>query len=203
MRHPRRARKAMVAVAVASLLAVPMSAALAADKYVIDASHTSTEFSVRHLVISNVKGNFSDISGVIMYDENDATKSSVDVTIKVASINTNNEKRDDHLRSLEFFDAEKYPEITFKSKKIEKTDDGLKLVGTLTIRGVSKEVAFPFELTGKITDPWKNVRIGAEANLKINRQDFGVSWNNVMEGGGLVVGNDVKITINLEAVKQS
>ncbi|NIM18860.1 MAG: polyisoprenoid-binding protein [Candidatus Latescibacteria bacterium] len=180
-----------------------MSAALAADKYVIDASHTSTEFSVRHLVISNVKGNFSDISGVIMYDENDATKSSVDVTIKVASINTNNEKRDDHLRSLEFFDAEKYPEITFKSKKIEKTDDGLKLVGTLTIRGVSKEVAFPFELTGKITDPWKNVRIGAEANLKINRQDFGVSWNNVMEGGGLVVGNDVKITINLEAVKQS
>jgi polyisoprenoid-binding protein YceI len=152
------------------------------------------------MVISNVKGGFADVAGVIMYDESDVAKSSVEVTIKTASVNTNNEKRDEHLRSPDFFDADKYPDITFKSKAINKTDDGLALVGILTIKGISKEVTFPFEITGKLTDPWGSVRIGAEAKLKINRQDFGLTWNKALETGGLVVGNDVKIELNVEAV---
>ncbi len=191
-----------MAIALMFLLAVPLTSASAADEYALDAAHTSIEFSVRHMVISNVKGSFSDVSGVILYDEKDITKSSVDVTIKVASINTNNEKRDEHLRSPDFFDAEKYPDITFKSSKIEKTKEGLVMTGTLTIRGISKEVTMPFELTDKITDPWGSVRFGAETKLKINRQDFKVSWNKVLDAGGVLVGDEVKIEISLEAIKQ-
>jgi polyisoprenoid-binding protein YceI len=183
-----------------SLMLIPASEAFSADKYVLDAAHTSAGFAVRHMVISNVKGGFADVAGVIMYDESDVAKSSVEVTIKTASVNTNNEKRDEHLRSPDFFDADKYPDITFKSKAINKTDDGLALVGILTIKGISKEVTFPFEITGKLTDPWGSVRIGAEAKLKINRQDFGLTWNKALETGGLVVGNDVKIELNVEAV---
>jgi len=202
MQYIRDSRNGFFSLAMACLLTLPVSAAFSGEKYSIDAAHTTTEFAVRHMVISTVKGSFPDVSGEIVYDEEDITRSTVDVRIKVASVNTNNDKRDEHLRSPEFFDAEKYPEITFKSKKIEKNKEGHMLTGILTIRDVSKEVTFPFELTGKVTDPWGSVRIGAEASLKINRQEFGVAWNKVLEGGGLVVGNDVKINISLEAVKK-
>jgi polyisoprenoid-binding protein YceI len=184
----------------AALTVIPMSGAFAADKYVLDTPHTSAGFGVKHMVISTVKGGFADVAGFILYDEKDISKSSVEVTIKTASINTNNEKRDDHLRSPDFFDAEKYPDITFKSKAINKTDDGLVLSGILTIRDISNEVAFPFEITGKLTDPWGNERIGAEATLKIDRRDYGLTWSKALETGGLVVGNDVKIELHVEAV---
>jgi polyisoprenoid-binding protein YceI len=186
----------------ASMLAISAGQAAAADEYHLDASHTSVEFAVKHMVITNVKGSFPDVSGVIMYDAKDITKSSVDVTIKAASVNTNNEKRDDHLRSPDFFDVGKYPDITFKSERIEKTDGGFVMTGILTIRDVSKEVSMKVDMTDTIEDPYGNVRFGAETELKINRQDFGITWNNVLDNGGLVVGNDVKIGINLEAVRK-
>jgi polyisoprenoid-binding protein YceI len=184
------------------LLAASANVVSAADKYELDTSHTSVEFAVKHMVISTVKGAFSDVTGTILYDEKDITKSSVDVLIKVASVNTNNEKRDEHLKSADFLDAGKYPDITFKSKQVQKTDEGLVLTGILTIRDVSKEVSMPFEITGKLTDPWGNVRIGAETELEINRQDYGVSWSKNLDGGGLVVGDKVKIEISLEGVKK-
>lgn len=176
--------------------------AFSADKYAIDVDHTSIGFSIKHLMISTVKGKFNDFSGTILYDEKDITKSSVSISIKVESIDTDNKKRDDHLRSADFFDAAKFPEITFKSSKIQKKGKGWVAVGTLTIRGVSKEVTIPFEITGKAKDPWGMTRLGVDAHLKIDRRDFGVAWNKALEGGGLVVGNDVKIELNVEAIKK-
>ncbi len=180
-------------------LVVPV---LAADTYMLDAAHSNVGFAVRHLVISTVNGHFSEVAGEIQYDAADITKSSVSVTIKTDSINTNNGKRDDHLKSADFFDAEKNPEITFKSSSIEREGDGYAAVGTLTIKGVSKEVKLPFEITGKIKDPWGNNKIGVEGSLTINRQDYGVSWSKTMDNGGLVVGNEVKISFSVEAAQK-
>lgn len=173
---------------------------LGADKYKIDESHSSVGFSVKHLVITNVKGQFNDFSGTIQFDENDIANSSVEVIIKTASIDTDDEKRDNHLRSADFFDVENHPVITFKSKKIQHMDDGYVAVGDLTIRGVTKEVSLPFALTGPIDDPWGNKRFGAEASLTINRQDFGISWNKALDNGGVLVGDDVKINLEIEAI---
>jgi polyisoprenoid-binding protein YceI len=178
------------------------SSLYSAEKFTLDASHSTVEFAVRHMVLSTVKGQFSDISGTILYDENDLSRSSIEVVIKVASINTNNAKRDDHLKSPDFFDAGTFPEITFKSTKIEKTGDSYLLTGTLTMRNVTKEISFPFEVTGRLTDPWGNIRMGAEASLKINRQDYGISWSKTLDGGGLVVGDEVKIGLSVEAIKR-
>lgn len=202
MKSQNRIQSMATIFALTFLLAVPVNVALAVDEYELDASHTTVEFGVKHMVISTVKGAFSDVSGTIVYDEKDVTKSTVDVVIKVVSVNTNNEKRDEHLKSADFLDAVKYPDITFKSSKVDKTDEGLVLTGILTIRDVSKEVSMPFEITGTLTDPWGKVRIGAETKLEINRQDFGVSWSKSLDGGGLVVGDKVKIEISLEGVKK-
>ncbi len=174
----------------------------AGDRYQIDPVHSSIGFTVRHMVIANVKGYFKEFSGTIIYDENDITRSSVSVTIKTASINTENPKRDAHLRSPDFFDAEKYPEITFKSKRILKEKDGYIAVGDLTMRGVTREIRIPFQILGKVTDPWGNTRLGVEASLKLNRHDYGISWSQTLDNGGLVVGDEVKIDLNIEAVKQ-
>ncbi len=176
--------------------------ALSADRYQIDPVHSSIIFSVRHLVINKVKGNFKEFSGTIYYDENDVTKSSVEVTIKTASINTDNAKRDAHLRSPDFFDAAKYPEITFRSKRIIREGDRYVAIGDLTMRGVSREIRIPFKIIGKVTDPWGNTRIGVEASLTLNRQDYGISWSQTLDNGGLVVGNEVDIELNIQAVKQ-
>jgi len=173
-----------------------------ADKYQIDPVHSSIGFSVKHLVISNVKGTFTDFSGAIMYDSTDITKSSADVTIKMATINTGNPDRDKHLMSPDFFDAEKYPDITFKSSKIEKKGDALVMTGMMTMHGISKEIAVPFNINGTIKDPMGKFRMGSEASFIINRQDYGVSFSKTLETGGLVVGNDVKIDLSIEAVKQ-
>jgi polyisoprenoid-binding protein YceI len=174
----------------------------AADTYEIDRSHSSVGFSVKHMVISSVKGSFTDFSGTIMYDEEEITNSSVSVTIKTGSINTGDDRRDGHLRSADFFDAENHPEITFVSKKVSKRADGHVVTGDLTMRGVTKEVEIPFIITGKITDPRGKTRIGVEGKLTIDRQDYGVSWSRTMDAGGLVVSDDVRIELLLEAVKQ-
>ena len=187
---------------IAGLLTALAGSALAADEYAIDATHTNIGFGVKHMVVSTVKGNFKEFSGAIMLDEADMAKSSVKVTIKAASIDTNNQKRDDHLRSDEFLDAENYPEITFESRKIAKKGDGFVATGTLTIHGVSKEVSIPFELAGPIEDPWGNIRVGIAGELTINRRDYGLSWDNKLADGGLVVADDIKIELNIEAVRQ-
>ena len=182
----------------ALLLAVSVQAA---DSYSIDASHTNIGFSVKHMVVSNTKGQFKTYDGKILFDAKDASKSSVKVTIKAASIDTSNEKRDAHLRTGDFFETDKFPEITFVSKKVAKKGDAYEVTGALTIKGVTKDVTFPFTLTGPVNDPWGNTRLGVEGSLTINRQDFGVSWNNTLDNGGLVVGNDVKIDLSVEGVK--
>ena len=184
---------------VASLLVAV--AAPGADRYQIDPAHTQIGFSVRHLVISNVQGKFKEFSGTILYDGQDITKSSVSVTIKAASIDTGVEPRDVDLRSANFFDATKFPEVTFQSTRIEKRGEGYVALGTLTMHGVAKEVALPFSITGPIKDPGGKQRLGVEASLTISRQDWGLSYSKAMDNGGLIVGNDVKIELNAEAVQ--
>ncbi|MCM8794275.1 MAG: YceI family protein [Candidatus Omnitrophica bacterium] len=175
---------------------------LAADRYAIDASHSTVGFAVKHLVISTVRGSFGELSGEIMYDEQDISNSSVSVVIKAASIDTNHSDRDTHLKSADFFDVEAFPEITFKSTRVEKTPQGSLCTGILTMRGVSKEITIPFEMTGPVKDPWGNTRIGVEAELTLDRQDYGIKWNKTMDSGGLVVGNTVKIQISVEGIKK-
>lgn len=175
--------------------------AFSADKYVIDTAHSSVGFSIKHMGISNVKGSFGDFSGFIMVDEKDLAKCSVEVEIKAASVNTANEKRDTHLRGADFFDAEKLPTLTFKSRSVKKTRAGYEAAGTFTMHGVSKEIKIPFTIV-KTIDPWKKARVGVEAALKLNRKDYGIQWNSVMDNGGLLLSDEVKVELEIEAVKE-
>ncbi len=184
------------------LTAFLASFAVAGTKYTLDKAHSSAGFSVSHLVISKTSGKFNDVDGVFWVNEKDITKSSVEFTIKTASINTNDNKRDGHLKSPDFFNAEKYPTISFKSKSIAKTDAGYQITGDLTIKDVTKEVSFPFEFNGFV-EFMGTKRFGAEANLTINRQDYHVEWNKALDNGGLVVGNDVEIALHIEGVKKT
>ncbi len=169
--------------------------------YKLDPAHTGVGFAVKHLTVSTVRGQFGEFTGEFSVDEKDLTKSSFEVHIKTASINTQNDRRDTHLKSADFFDAANNPEIVFKSKRIEKKGDGYVALGDLTIRGVTKEVALPFTLAGPINGPGGLPRYGVEATTTVNRQDFGVSWNRSLDGGGLVVSDEVKIEINGELFK--
>ncbi|KAA3656958.1 MAG: polyisoprenoid-binding protein [Calditrichaeota bacterium] len=178
------------------------STSFAAENYKTDRAHSSVEFVVRHFMINKVRGEFKDFTATATYDAEDMSKWSVSATIQTASIDTENEKRDNHLRSPDFFDAENNAEITFTSKSITKNGDEYVAVGDFTMRGVTKEIQLPFTITGKITDPWGNERIGIESSLTINRQDYGVSWSKSMDNGGLVVSDEVKIELNMELVKK-
>jgi polyisoprenoid-binding protein YceI len=175
--------------------------AFAADVYKTDMEHTLVGFTVRHFAINKVRGKFNEFDGRIAYDETDITRSSMQGTIKVASIDTDNPKRDDHLRSADFFDAANHPEITFVSKRVEKRNNGHVLIGDLTIRGTTKEVTIPFAITGKIDGPHDKTIIGFEATLRINRKDFGVAYHRLMDNGGLVVGDTVEIELIGEAIE--
>lgn len=170
----------------------------------IDPAHSNAQFSVRHMMISNVKGEFTKVSGKAQFDQhNPSAGFSVEATIDVSTINTREPDRDKHLKSPDFFDAEKYPTITFKSKRAQKSSDGLKLTGDLTIHGVTREVTLDVEgPTPPTKDPWGNARIGASATTKINRKDFGLTWNQALETGGILVGDEIKITIDVELVAQ-
>jgi polyisoprenoid-binding protein YceI len=192
--------RTLVVSALFSLLLA--SATFATDKYELDPVHTRIGFTARHLMINNVSGRFTDFTGNILYDEQDVTKSSVAVKIQTASVSTENKMRDDDLRSANFFDIAKYPEITFQSSRIEKQGDGYTCVGTLTMHGVSKEITIPFTILGKVKDPWGNTRVGLEAELKVDRRDWGLTYSKTLDSGGLVVGNDIKIDLNVEAVKK-
>jgi polyisoprenoid-binding protein YceI len=171
------------------------------EKYEIDPSHSNVSFTVRHMVVAKVSGGFKDFSGTILYDENDVTKSSVNVTIKTGSINTQNERRDNHLRSEDFFNAAKDSVITFVSKKVEKKGNGFVATGDLTMRGVTKQVELPFTILGKIEDA-RGKRLGIEAGLKLDRFDYGVKWDRTMDSGGLVVSKEVDVNLTVEAISR-
>ena len=170
----------------------------------IDASHSSVSFSVRHLMITNVRGSFEKFSGSATYDAERPEASQVTATIDVASITTGDDKRDGHLRSGDFFDAEKFPSLTFTSRRVARRGDGVELTGDLTIRGVTREDTLAVdEITAPNKDPWGNVRVGASAKTKIKRSDFGITWNSALETGGVLVGDDISIAIDVSLVKQA
>jgi polyisoprenoid-binding protein YceI len=170
----------------------------------IDPAHAAAEFKVKHMMISNVKGKFSGLSGVLKLDETDYTHSTVEASIPVASVNTGDEKRDGHLKSPDFFDAEKFPAMTFKSTNIDSTGGGdYEVTGDLTIHGVSKSVVLKVEdVSEPSKDPWGNHRIGLSGTTKINRKDFGLTYNAALETGGVLVGEEVTITLDVQFVKQ-
>jgi len=173
--------------------------------YQIDPAHTSAQFKVRHMMIANVKGEFDKVSGTVNYDPANPGASSVEASIDVASVSTRDEQRDAHLKSADFFDVEKFPAITFKSKKVAVTgNDSFTVVGDLTIHGVTKEVDLKVEeLTEETKDPWGNLRRGASAQTRINRKDFGMTFNMALDTGGFMVGDVVDLTIDVELVRQA
>ena len=167
----------------------------------IDKSHSQVEFTVRHMMISNVRGRFEDFSGTVDFDPNDLGNLKIDVTVNTASINTRDEQRDGHLRSADFFASEEYPVMTFKSTRTEKVSDNhLRVHGDLTIRGISHPVVLDTEYSGVMTSPWGTTSAGFSAQTKINRKDWGLEWNQVLEAGGMLVGEDVKISIEVELI---
>jgi polyisoprenoid-binding protein YceI len=183
------------------LALAPALAAAEATTWNIDPSHTQSTFAVRHLVISTVRGEFKKTAGVVKIDAEDPSKSSVEATIDAATIHTREDKRDDHLRSADFLDAQNHPTITFRSTKIEKKGDAeYEVTGDLTIRGTTKPVVLAATLTPEIKDPQGMTRRGVQATTKVNRQDFGVRWSKTVEAGP-VVGDDIAIEINAELVK--
>lgn len=179
-----------------SLASIIASTALFAGTYNVDRSHSDVGFKIKHMMISNVKGNFNTFTGVIQYDEKTKTLQALSGKIDVNSINTDNEKRDTHLKSADFFDAAKFPEITFVLTKVE----GDTASGDLTIHGVTKNVKLELENNGIATDPWGNQRVGLSLEGKINRKDFGLIWNKSLEAGGVLVGETVNLDIELEAI---
>jgi polyisoprenoid-binding protein YceI len=175
--------------------------AYAADTYNIDPAHTSISFSVRHLGLNNVKGQFKEFAGAIVLDDGKITEASG--TIQVKSVDTGVQKRDDHLRTADFFDAANYPAITFKTKRTEVTGGEIILIADFTMRGVTKELRLPAKLAGPAKDPWGNLRIGLEAKTRLNRKDYGINYHQVLETGALVVGEEVELEINAEAIKET
>jgi len=189
---------------VAAVLCLVAPGLLHAAPWEFDPAHTGVQFKVRHLMVSSVRGVFEKVTGKIVYDEADVTKSAADITIEAASINTRVAERDEDLRSPNFLDVAMHPAITFKSKRVEKGGNGtLKMTGDLTIRGVTKEVVLTVEgPSPAIKDPWGNRRVGGQATTKIHRKDFGLVWNAALETGGVVVGDEVDITIDVEIYRK-
>ncbi len=216
-------RNAVLVTALAALVALPLAGVggasswvaaaqekaakvnyvpIPAGEYKVDPAHSIVGFAIRHLEINWVEGRFKDFTGTIRYDDADITKSAVEFTAKVESIDTGVEPRDKHLRTADFFEVEKYPEMTFKSTRVErKGKQGGVLHGDFTLKGVTKQVSLPFTITGAVKDPWGNTRFGVNARTVINRRDFGITWGKPLDGGGLDIGNEVTINLQLEALK--
>lgn len=168
-------------------------------KWNVDASHSSIGFAVKHMMVSKVRGSFGDFGAEVEANETDLSSANIAFNIKVASINTGSEDRDNHLRSADFFDAESYPEIKFVANNITKKGDEYEIAGDLTIKDVTKAVVFEAEYEGKGTNPWGQEVVGFSAETKINREEFNLTWNQALETGGVLVGKDIKITVELEA----
>jgi polyisoprenoid-binding protein YceI len=181
------------------------SQAPAPTQWQIDPAHSAAHFSVRHLMISNVRGEFNKVSGSVVLDPSDPTKSTVEITADTATINTREPQRDEHLRSADFFDVANHPTMKFRSKRIAAAGAGrFKVTGDLTIRGTTREVTFEVEgPTPAVKDPWGNIRAGVSATAKINRKDFGLVWNALTEAGGVMVGDEVSISFEAELIQKA
>jgi polyisoprenoid-binding protein YceI len=192
-----------IIASISTIIALFLPVFASAAVWTIDPDHSNVGFKVRHLMVSNVKGSFDKHTGTVDINDTDITKSHVTVTIDTNSINTNVQKRDDHLRSPDFFDVAKFPAMTFVSKKVARAgQDRLKVTGDLTLHGVTKEVVLDVEGPSKESkDPWGVIRRGASASTKINRKDFGLVWNKALETGGIAVGEEVSITLEIEMIK--
>ena len=193
-----------IIASISTIIALALPAFAFASTWTIDPDHSNIGFKVRHLMVSNVKGSFDKHTGTVEINDKDVTKSKVEVTIDTNSINTNVQKRDDHLRSADFFDVAKFPTMTFVSKKVAKAGkDKLKVTGDLTLHGVTKQVVLDVEGPSvESKDPMGAIRRGATASTKINRKDFGLVWNKALETGGVAVGEEVTITLEIEMIKK-
>lgn len=178
------------------------SSAVFAATYQVDPVHSQVHFKVAHLMIASVRGEFNDYTATIEADPVTREVKAVQATIQTASIDTKNKKRDDHLRSGDFFDAANHPEMTFESTRIVGKGDDIAVYGKLTIRGVTKMIELKGKFLGEVKDPWGNTKAGLEASGNINRQDFGLTWNKALETGGVVVGDEIEIGLEIEALKQ-
>jgi len=185
-------------------MSTPAAPQTSTSTWKIDPVHSGAEFKVKHMMISNVKGQFTAVTGVATLDETDVTKSRIEATIDAASVNTRDVQRDAHLKSADFFDVEKFPTLTFKSKRVARAGaEELAVTGDLTIHGVTREVTFDVEgPTLPAKDPWGNTRVGVSATTKISRKDYGLTWNAGLETGGFLVGDDVTVTLDVEFVKE-
>lgn len=185
-----------------ALLTFTAAAPVLAADYSVDVSHSSVNFQIKHLAISKVNGSFPGFEGTFTYDPDKPEATRADAVIQLASVNTGNEKRDEHLQSPDFFDVAQFPTMTFTttSVKMKSAEEGT-VTGDLTLHGVTKPVTLDLEISGMATDPWGNERVGASLSGEINRKDWGLTWNKAMETGGLLVGEDVKITLEIEGIK--
>jgi polyisoprenoid-binding protein YceI len=186
---------------IAAALTVAALPAQAADTYKVDPGHSDVSFQVRHM-LTQVRGKFNEYEGTIQLDPAKMENSSVEFKVKAASIDTGAADRDKHLRTADFFDTEKFPEISFKSKSIKATGkDTYNVTGTFTMHGVSKEITLPVSFLGTVKDPWGNQRAAFSAETTLDRKDYGIVWNKALDSGGALLGDDVKVSINLETVK--
>lgn len=194
-------RIAVLAVGLAAAVTLP--AVAAAATYAVDQAHSEASFQVRHLV-TKVRNKFADFAGTVVMDAAKPEASSVEFTIQATSIDTSVADRDKHLRSDDFFAVEKYPEITFKSTKIEPAGDhAYQVTNDLTMRGVTKRITLPVTYLGEVKDPWGHVKAGFETAITLNRKDFGINWNKALDQGGVLVGDEVEVSISIEALKQA
>jgi len=189
------------AASMAAILATPITARSEPAHWNVDPEHSTIEFRVSHMVVSKTTGRFMDYQGFIDMDAEAGTVKAIEATIKTASVNTHHEKRDAHLRNADFFDVENHPMMTYRMKSYKRAADGYSAVGELTLRGVTKEIVLVGTFNGATKDPWGNVRAGFNAEGKLNRKDFGMVWNKALDSGGLVVGDDVHIKLDIECIK--
>ncbi|MGA6827246.1 YceI family protein [Nitrospira sp. NS4] len=182
-------------------VSLPVGARAEMARWDLDPDHSIIEFRVAHMVVSKTAGRFMDYSGVVEMDADAHRFKTIEATINTASVNTNHEKRDAHLRNVDFFDVEKYPAMTYKLKSYKKTDEGYQALGDLTLRGVTKEITLAGTFNGVTKDPWGNTRAGFTGEGTINRKDFGMVWNKTLDSGGLVVGDEVQIRLDIECIK--
>ena len=175
---------------------------MSTTRWAIDPTHSSVGFKVKHMMFTNVKGNFEKYEATIISDGDDFTNASIEFSADINSINTNNVDRDTHLKSGDFFDAENHPKLTFKASSFTKSGDDYEIAGDLSMRGVTKFVKFPAEFSGLMTDPWGNTKAGLNISGKINRKDWGLNWNSALETGGVLVSEEVKLEIELQLAKQ-
>jgi len=184
------------------ILLVGLGLSAHAATWRLDKSHSEVGFSVKHMLIATVNGVFGEFDGTVAFDPEDLASSYIKGVVKVASIDTKNERRDNHLRSDDFFNAEQYPNITFESTEIKKSENGFIAVGNLTIRDVTKQIEIPFTLAGPIQDPWGGTRVAIDGSTTINRQEYNVRWNNKMDNGGAIVSDDVVLNLHAELIKE-